>query len=66
VVVFTSSSTASRFAEIAGGTIGWPRIISMGPQTTQTVEDSGREVEATADPHTLSGLIGAIVGVLSA
>jgi uroporphyrinogen-III synthase len=64
VVVFTSSSTASRFAEIAGDAIGWPRIISMGPQTTHTVELSGRSAEATADPHTLEGLITAIVQVL--
>lgn len=65
VVVFTSSSTASRFAEIAGGKVGWPRIISMGPQTTQTVLDSGRVAAATAYPHTLDGLIAAIVRVLS-
>jgi uroporphyrinogen-III synthase len=64
VVVFTSSSTASRFAEIAGGKVGWPSIISMGPQTTQTVLDVGRVVAATADPHTLDGLIAAIVQVL--
>ena len=65
VVVFTSSSTASRFAEIAGGTVNWPRIISMGPRTTQTVLDVGRFAAATADPHTLDGLIAAIVHVLS-
>lgn len=64
VVVFTSSSTASRFAEIAGGKVGWPRIISMGPQTTQTVRESGRHEEATADPNTLDGLIAAVVHVL--
>ena len=64
-VVFTSSSTASRFAAIAGGLAEWPRIISMGPQTTQTVESSGRTAAATADPHTLDGLIAAIVHVLS-
>jgi uroporphyrinogen-III synthase len=64
VVVFTSSSTASRFAEIAGGATAWPRIISMGPQTTQTVLDVGRVAAATADPHTLDGLIAAIVQVL--
>jgi uroporphyrinogen-III synthase len=65
VVVFTSSSTASRFAEIAGGSQVWPRIISMGPQTTQTVANGGRSVAATADPHTLDGLISAIVAVLT-
>lgn len=65
VVVFTSSSTASRFAEIAGGSQVWPRIISMGPQTTQTVVYGGRSVAATADPHTLDGLISAIVTVLT-
>jgi uroporphyrinogen-III synthase len=64
VVVFTSSSTALRFAEIAGGKLGWPRIVSMGPQTTQTVRESGRHEAATADPHTLDGLISAIIGVL--
>jgi uroporphyrinogen-III synthase len=64
VVVFTSSSTASRFAAIAGATVGWPRIISMGPQTTQTVLAVGRVAAATADPHTLDGLIAAIVDVL--
>jgi uroporphyrinogen III methyltransferase / synthase len=64
VVVFTSSSTASRFAEIAGGVTAWPRIISMGPQTTQTVLDGGHVAATTADPHTLDGLIAAIVHVL--
>jgi uroporphyrinogen-III synthase len=64
-VVFTSSSTVSRFAAIAGGSAVWPRIISMGPQTTQTVRASGRTEEATADPHTLDGLLAAIVHVLT-
>ena len=84
-VVFTSSSTAQRFADIAdiadiadrtdkadrtrsadiAGSVGWPLIISMGPQTTLTVESLGRTVAATADPHTLDGLLSVIVRLLT-
>jgi uroporphyrinogen III methyltransferase / synthase len=63
-VVFTSSSTARRFAEIVSGGQAWPRVISMGPQTTHTVESVGRTVSATADPHTFDGLLMAIVRLL--
>jgi uroporphyrinogen-III synthase len=63
-VVFTSSSTARRFAEIAGGAQTWPPVISMGPQTTETVESLSRSVAATADPHTFDGLLNAIVRLL--
>ncbi len=63
-VTFTASSTAHRFAEIVGavraaGFAG--RTVSIGPVTSATVRTLGLEVHAEADPHTIPGLIDALL-----
>lgn len=66
VVTFTSASTASNFAAILG-----PRdldavsqlavFVSIGPQTTAAANASGMTVAAEAQPHTIPGLVNAVI-----
>jgi uroporphyrinogen-III synthase len=64
-VVFTSSSTASSFVESFPAEVTPAVVVSIGPETTQTLMAAGVRVTATADPHTLDGLVGALVRSLS-
>ena len=64
-LTFTASSTVSRFVELvgadrAGGIAG--RTISIGPITSQTLRAAGMPVHAEADPHTIPGLVDALLG----
>ena len=64
-VVLCASSSAARSMVAAFGVKGLPPlVVSIGPQTTNTLENLGVEVEATADPHTLDGLIGCVESIL--
>jgi uroporphyrinogen III methyltransferase / synthase len=63
-VTFTASSTVRRFTEIIGaaraaGFAG--RTISIGPVTSTTMLAVGLAVDAEADPHTVPGLIDALL-----
>jgi len=63
-LTFTASSTVSRFVELvgrdrAGGIAG--RTISIGPVTSQTLRAAGMPVHAEADPHTMPGLVEALL-----
>jgi uroporphyrinogen III methyltransferase/synthase len=63
-VTFTASSTVNRFAEIVGparaaGFAG--RTVSIGPVTSTAIRTLGLEVHAEADPHTIPGLIDALL-----
>ena len=63
-LTFTASSTVSRFVELvgpdrAGGIAG--RTISIGPVTSQTLRAAGMPVHAEADPHTIPGLVEALL-----
>ena len=63
-LTFTASSTVSRFVELAGpdrvgGLAG--RTISIGPVTSQTLRAAGMPVHAEADPHTIPGLVEALL-----
>ncbi len=63
--VLCASSSAARSMVDAFGVDGLPaRVISIGPQTTQTLNELGVAVEATADPHTLDGLIACVEAIL--
>ncbi len=63
-LTFTASSTVSRFVELAGpdraGRIAG-RTISIGPVTSQTLRAAGMPVHVEADPHTIPGLVGALL-----
>jgi uroporphyrinogen-III synthase/uroporphyrinogen III methyltransferase/synthase len=67
---FTSSSTATNLAEAAAKAgIAFPLAgvlaISVGPVTSQTLRELGWAPAAEADPHDISGLIAAVVKVLT-
>jgi uroporphyrinogen III methyltransferase/synthase len=60
-ITFTSSSTVTNFI-VAAGTPSVPAVvISIGPITSATARDLGLEVSVEADPHTLDGLVDAVV-----
>ena len=63
-VTFTSSSTVSNFCEAVGKLEGAPCVISIGPVTSETARTCGLPVSAEADPHTIDGLVDALLGQL--
>ncbi len=60
-ITFTSSSTVERFVRLAGRAALPPAVISIGPITSETARSLEVAVTAEADPHTLDGLIDAVV-----
>ena len=61
-VTFTSSSTVTNFCDVVGPlTAPQPSVISIGPVTSQSARDLGLRVDAEADPHTIDGLLEALV-----
>jgi uroporphyrinogen III methyltransferase/synthase len=65
VITFTSSSTASNFAKLAGENkvselLRGVAIASIGPITSQTIRKLGLTVTIEADPSTIPGLVRAV------
>ncbi len=61
-VTFTSSSTVRYFDEAVGE--AWPadaRLVSIGPVTSETIRELGREVDVEAERHDPDGLLEALV-----
>ena len=66
-VVLCASSSAARSLVAGFGRNGLPsRVVSIGPQTTQTLEELGVAVFATADPYTLDGLVACVEAIVRA
>jgi uroporphyrinogen III methyltransferase/synthase len=64
-ITFTSSSTVNNFCDIVGVLdVEQPRVVSIGPITSQTARERGLRVDVEADPHTISGLLEALLGAL--
>ena len=63
-VVFTSSSTVERTLELLGAGGLPPVVVSIGPVTTESARSAGLEVAAEARPHTIDGVVDAVVGAL--
>jgi uroporphyrinogen III methyltransferase/synthase len=62
-ITFTSSSTVKNFLTVAGQeSLESVRIASIGPITSATIRQHGLTVDAEADPHTVAGLVKAILG----
>ena len=61
---FTSSSTVRNFCEAVGPLATRPPVVSIGPVTSQTARERGLRVDAEADPHTIAGLVSAVLAVL--
>ncbi len=60
-VAFTSASTVDGFLRLARDLVNGPRVVAIGPETARAARARGLRVDAVARPHTLDGLIGALV-----
>jgi len=63
-LTFTSSSTVKNFLDAVGADAvraAKPKIASIGPTTSATLREAGLAPTVEADPHTIPGLIDAIV-----
>jgi uroporphyrinogen-III synthase len=60
-VAFTSSSTVARTLELLGPGRLPPVVITIGPVTTAAARSAGLTVAAEAHPHTIDGLVKAVV-----
>jgi uroporphyrinogen-III synthase len=66
-LTFTSSSTVTNFCDVVGAPPDpQPLVVSIGPVTSDTARGRGLRVDVEADPHTLDGLVIALVGALTA
>jgi uroporphyrinogen III methyltransferase/synthase len=59
-LLFTSGSSVRFFAE-AGGSLSGPKLVSIGPATSDVLRSLGADPDLEADPHTPDGLIAALV-----
>jgi uroporphyrinogen III methyltransferase/synthase len=62
-ITFTSSSTVDNFCDAVGVPLAGrqPRVVSIGPVTSESARARGLRVDAEADPHTIDGLVEAVV-----
>jgi uroporphyrinogen III methyltransferase/synthase len=58
--LFASGSSA-RSLHAAAGTLEGPRIVSIGPATSEALRELGATVAVEADPHTPDGLVAALL-----
>ncbi len=64
-ITFTSSSTVTGFCDLVGPLPDpQPLVVSIGPITSTTARDRGIRVDVEADPHSVDGLVDALVGAL--
>jgi uroporphyrinogen III methyltransferase/synthase len=65
-ITFTSSSTVTNFCDLAGPLPDpQPLVVSIGPVTSATARERGLRVDAEADPHTVDGLVAALLAALA-
>jgi uroporphyrinogen III methyltransferase/synthase len=63
-LAFTSASTVDGFARMAGTILRrapLPKVVCIGPETAKAATKAGLRPDAVARPHTLDGLVRAIV-----
>jgi len=61
-VTFTSSSTVRFFYELAGERLpAGARLVSIGPVTSATLREHGREPDVEAERHDIDGLLAAVL-----
>jgi uroporphyrinogen-III synthase len=66
-LTFTSSSTVTNFAELAGPLPEpQPLVVSIGPVTSATARERGLRVDVEATEHTIDGVVTALVDGLAA
>jgi uroporphyrinogen III methyltransferase/synthase len=59
-LLFTSASSV-RFYAAAGGSLSGPRLVTIGPATSEELRAHGAEPGIEADPHTPDGMIEALL-----
>ena len=64
-IAFTSSSTVERAVELLGPGGVPPVVVSIGPVTSGSARAAGLQVTAEASPHTIGGLVEAVVEALA-
>ena len=60
-IAFTSASTVTSYVEAAGADAVPQVVVCIGPITGEAAAAEGLRVTAVADPHTLDGLVAAVV-----
>ena len=67
IITFTSGSTFTSLLEQWGTEadklLRGAKLVSIGPFTTQVIQEAGYDVAAEADPHTVDGVIEAILAL---
>jgi len=63
-ITFTSSSTVTGFCDLVGDVEGQPLVVSIGPITSDTAVARGLRVDVEADPHSVDGLVAALLEAL--
>ncbi len=64
-VTFTSASTVRGFVGALGDVAGHPKVVCIGPVTAKEAREHGLTVHAVARPHTIEGLIDALVRAMA-
>ena len=64
-VTFTSSSTVTNLCDALGDDPLPSAVVTIGPITSATARELGLAVTAEADPHTIDGLVAALLEVLA-
>jgi uroporphyrinogen III methyltransferase/synthase len=59
-LLFTSASSV-RFYARAGGSLNGPRLVSIGPATSEALREHGAAPDLEADPHTPDGMVDTLV-----
>src|SRR4051812_29176032 len=60
-----ASASAARFFHAATGTFDGPRLVSIGPVTSEALRDLGAEPDIEAAEHTPDGLVAALIAAAS-
>jgi uroporphyrinogen III methyltransferase/synthase len=61
-ITFTASSTVTGFCDVVGDLPDpQPLVVSIGPITSRTAREAGLRVDAEADPHTIDGVVRALL-----
>jgi uroporphyrinogen III methyltransferase/synthase len=65
-ITFTSSSTVTNFCDLVGAVPDpAPAVVCIGPVTSATARSRGITVTTVADPHTIDGLVAALLTTLT-